>query len=37
VHLSQGLIIAQRHIHMSVADAEQFGVKNGDVVKVATP
>jgi putative phosphotransacetylase len=37
VQLKQGLIIAQRHIHMSVADAENFGVKNGDIVKVATP
>lgn len=37
VQLKQGLIVAQRHIHMSVADAEQIGVKNGDVVKVATP
>jgi putative phosphotransacetylase len=37
VQLRQGLIVAQRHIHMSVADAENFGVKNGDIVKVATP
>lgn len=37
VSLKQGLIVAQRHIHMSVADAKHFGVKNGDMVKVATP
>jgi putative phosphotransacetylase len=37
ISLSQGLIVAKRHIHMSVADAEHFGVKNGDIVKVAVP
>ncbi|MDR2540887.1 MAG: phosphate propanoyltransferase [Candidatus Peribacteria bacterium] len=36
VGLKQGLIVAQRHIHMTVADAENFGVKNGDIVKVST-
>lgn len=33
--IPQGLIVAQRHIHMTVADAENFGVKNGDIVKVS--
>ena len=36
VQLSQGLIVAQRHIHMTVADAENFGVQNGNIVKVQT-
>ena len=36
VELAEGLIAAKRHIHMTPADAEEFGVKNGDVVKVST-
>ena len=36
VHLKQGLIVAQRHIHMTIADAENFGVKNEEVVRVST-
>ena len=34
VELSEGVIIAKRHIHMTPADAEEFGVKNGDIVKL---
>lgn len=32
--LSEGVIIADRHIHMTKADAERFGVNDGDRVKV---
>ncbi len=34
VTLKFGVILAQRHIHMSDDDAAQFGVKDKDVVKV---
>lgn len=30
----KGLIAAQRHIHMTNKDAEEFGVSNGDLVNV---
>ncbi|MDD2361944.1 MAG: phosphate propanoyltransferase [Oscillospiraceae bacterium] len=34
VVLDKGVIIAKRHIHMTPADAEEFGVKDKDVVGV---
>lgn len=34
VDLSEGLIVAKRHIHMTSKGAEEFGVNNGDNVKV---
>ncbi len=39
VEISEGVIVAKRHIHLTPADAEELGVKDKDVVwvKLATP
>lgn len=34
VEISQGVIVAKRHIHMTPADAAEFGVKDKDIVSV---
>ncbi|GMA99604.1 phosphate propanoyltransferase [Pelosinus sp. IPA-1] len=34
VVIKEGVIAAGRHIHMNTADAEKFGVKDKDIVKV---
>lgn len=34
IDLQEGCIAAKRHIHMTPEDAERFGVKNGEIVKV---
>lgn len=34
VELTEGAIVAKRHVHMTPEDAKNFGVKNGEVVKV---
>ena len=36
IELEEGCIVAKRHIHMTPEDADNFGVKNGDIVKVKT-
>lgn len=34
VVLEKGVIAAKRHIHMTPADAQNYGVENGEIVKV---
>jgi len=34
VQLNEGVIVAQRHIHMTPADASEFGVEDKEVVQV---
>ncbi|NWL86591.1 propanediol utilization protein [Paenibacillus sp. 79R4] len=34
IRLEQGLIAAQRHIHVKAEDAEKYNVKNGEIVQV---
>lgn len=35
VEMPQGVIRAARHVHMSLREAEYYGVKNGDMMKLA--
>ena len=36
ISLEQGVIVAQRHIHLTPEDAERFAVKNGQLVRLQT-
>ena len=36
VTINEGCIVAKRHIHFTTKDAEFYGVKNGDVLKLKT-
>lgn len=35
IQLEKGAIVAKRHIHMLPHEAKQFGVNNGDIVKIS--
>jgi putative phosphotransacetylase len=35
--LKEGAIIANRHVHMTPSDAERFGVRQGDFIRVKLP
>ena len=37
IYLNNCVIIAEKHIHMSVADAKDFGFKNNQIVNLKTP
>ena len=37
VEVSEGVIAAKRHIHMTVADGERFGITDKQIVKVKIP
>ncbi len=34
VQAGQGLVVAQRHIHMNLTDANRFGVRDGQIVSI---
>ena len=37
IYLNNWVIIAEKHIHMSVADAKDFGFRNNQIVSLKTP
>ncbi|HHT66993.1 MAG TPA: phosphate propanoyltransferase [Erysipelotrichaceae bacterium] len=34
IDIAEGCIVAKRHVHMTPKEAEEFNVKNGDIVKL---
>jgi putative phosphotransacetylase len=36
IELKQGCVVAKRHVHMTPADAEFLGIKDGEIVRVKT-
>ena len=34
IDIKEGMIVAKRHIHMTEADAKEYGVSNGEIVSV---
>ena len=34
VDLAEGAIVAKRHLHISTADAEEYGIKNKEIIQV---
>lgn len=34
IELTEGLIVAKRHVHMTPKDAENFNVKNGQIIRI---
>ena len=34
IQIPEGVIVAQRHIHMTAAEAESYGVHDGDIVSI---
>lgn len=37
IEISEGVIVAKRHIHMTPADAEKYGIADRQIVKVEIP
>lgn len=36
-YISKGMIVAQRHLHCTIAEADEMGVKNRDMIKIKIP
>jgi propanediol utilization protein len=34
IRLKQGVIVAQRHVHMTPGDAERYGLRDGQIIRV---
>lgn len=36
-YVTKGMIVSQRHLHCTIAEAEDMGLKNGDLIKIKIP